>query len=265
MMSCFKFPNSVLTKFQKVILDFWWGTKASFKKTHWVRKEILYQRKLDGGIGLKNMQSFNMALLGKQGWRILMNPDSLLSRVLKKKYFPYCDFLSAPVKSNSSFVWKSIYSAMGILRRGTLYDVTSNSYKYILSSDGKFSVKSVYNFIEKDIPSSLHATGPSSSQHLEIFWKSVWSLLLPRKIKIFIWKAYHNGLPVGSELKKRIGLLKGKCSFCNFNSETSIHIFKDCWWLRSLWHSVGLPSSHLKLQFTSFADWIFLFIIISAS
>lgn len=61
------------------------GAKEGARKTHWSRKEILFAGKQTGGLGLKNMQLFNMALLAKQCWRILQNPNSLLSRVLKMK------------------------------------------------------------------------------------------------------------------------------------------------------------------------------------
>ncbi|CAM8959120.1 unnamed protein product [Rhodiola kirilowii] len=30
-----------------------------------------------------------------------------------------------------------------------------------------------------------------------------WKLAIPRKIKIFLWISYHNGLPTGAQLVKR--------------------------------------------------------------
>lgn len=34
-----------------------------------------------------------MALLVKQGWRLLQNPDSLAAKILKEKYYPHGTFL----------------------------------------------------------------------------------------------------------------------------------------------------------------------------
>ncbi|VFQ95991.1 unnamed protein product [Cuscuta campestris] len=36
-----------------------------------------------GGMGFKQLHSFNVAMLGKQGWRLLTQPDALVSRVFK--------------------------------------------------------------------------------------------------------------------------------------------------------------------------------------
>jgi hypothetical protein len=43
--------------------------------------------------GLLLLRAFNEALLAKQGWRLLINPQSLVARILKAKYYPNKDFL----------------------------------------------------------------------------------------------------------------------------------------------------------------------------
>ena len=49
----------------------------------------------EGGLGFKSMAQFNVALLAKKGWRILNNPNSLVAKVLKAKYYPQSNFLNA--------------------------------------------------------------------------------------------------------------------------------------------------------------------------
>lgn len=203
------------------------------------------------------MQLFNMALLAKQCWRILQNQNSLLSRVLKMKYYPRCDMLSAPEKSNVSFVWKSLYSAMRILRQGTTFDVFLSIYRYNMAPDGNFTVKSTYNFVEHCNLTDHQFTGPSPTHLTEFFWKYTRRMPIPRKLEIFIWKAYNNGLPVGSELLRRFGFQEVKCRTCNYKIESSVHLFKDRWWLKGLWNTIGTNPSHLNIQFSNFADWIF--------
>lgn len=56
---------------------------------------------------------------------------------------------------------------------------------------------------------------------------------------------------------KRFDLRKSKCSFCAYGLESAIHLFKDCWWFKALWSALYLNESHLNIQFSSFADWIY--------
>ncbi|CAN1807845.1 Putative ribonuclease H protein At1g65750 [Linum perenne] len=59
-----------------------------------------------------------MALLAKQGWNLLTNPDALISRIFKAKYFPRRNFLSAERGANPSVVWQSIWQAKPIIQGG---------------------------------------------------------------------------------------------------------------------------------------------------
>lgn len=51
-------------------------------------------------MGFRDLSSFNQALVAKQGWRILHNPDSFMAKVLKAKYSKHTDFMEAKLGSN---------------------------------------------------------------------------------------------------------------------------------------------------------------------
>jgi len=101
-MSCFKLPANVCKKMRKYITNYWWGSSIDSNKIHWQRWSKLTRTKADGGMGFRDLPLFNQALLGKQGWQLMMRPDSLCARVLKGKYYPHGDFLSATRKKRSS-------------------------------------------------------------------------------------------------------------------------------------------------------------------
>lgn len=57
-------------------------------------------------------------MLGKQGWRFIVNPNSLVSRLYKAKYFANTDFINSKLGYSPSFIWRSITEAKQILLDG---------------------------------------------------------------------------------------------------------------------------------------------------
>ncbi|KAL0430274.1 UNVERIFIED_CONTAM: putative mitochondrial protein [Sesamum radiatum] len=57
-------------------------------------------------------------MLAKQMWRIIATPHSLLSSVLRARYFPDGQVLTAVSGRNPSFTWRSILAAQHVVRGG---------------------------------------------------------------------------------------------------------------------------------------------------
>ena len=81
--------------------------------------------KMQGGMGFRDFESFNLALLGKHGWRLLTHPKSLCSRVLKGKYFHDRDFIEAHAPRLSSATWKAIIVGRKALECGLIKRVAN--------------------------------------------------------------------------------------------------------------------------------------------
>lgn len=41
-----------------------------------------------GGLGFRDLECFNLAMLTKQGWRFLHNQESLAAQIMQEKYYP---------------------------------------------------------------------------------------------------------------------------------------------------------------------------------
>jgi hypothetical protein len=92
-MSVFKLQDGVCKRMEQIIRNFWWGARNGKRKTHWVAWEKMTMLKEKGGVGFRDLQKFNQALLGRHAWRLLERPDSLCARILKSKYYPNADLL----------------------------------------------------------------------------------------------------------------------------------------------------------------------------
>jgi hypothetical protein len=65
-----------------------------------------------GGMNFRDLECFNLAILAKQGWCIIQNPESLVARILKEKYLCHEYFLNSNKGSNPSYAWGSIWNAI---------------------------------------------------------------------------------------------------------------------------------------------------------
>ena len=85
--------------------------------------EIKHTKGRGGGMGFRDLKAFNLALLAKQGWRILKNPSSLVHRVYKAKYFAKDSFLHAQLGRRPSYAWQSIMAAKEVIVKGYRWNI----------------------------------------------------------------------------------------------------------------------------------------------
>ncbi|XP_019188876.1 PREDICTED: uncharacterized protein LOC109183146 [Ipomoea nil] len=116
-MSVFLLPVSVCTAIERTMNRYWWDSGTD-RRIHWKAWDKLCVPKKYGGLGFKDLRAFNLAMLGKQAWRMLTKPDSLVARVYKARYFPKGSFFDAQVGNNPSFCWRSIMAAKSIICGG---------------------------------------------------------------------------------------------------------------------------------------------------
>lgn len=117
-MSCFKLPPTFCTDIEKMMVRFWWGQKKEERKIHWTSWKSMCSSKSMGGMGFKELEFFNMALLGKQAWRLLQQKDSLVHKIYSARYFSDGNFLKASIGGNPSYAWRGIWEAKNLLIKG---------------------------------------------------------------------------------------------------------------------------------------------------
>jgi hypothetical protein len=108
--------------------------------------------KTHGGMGFKDLSAFNLAMLGKQAWKFLSEPQSLVSLIFKARYFPTRSFLNANIGHNPSYVWRSILRARFIVRGGARWSIGSGANIPILDAPWLANGES----IDGNIPKGLY-------------------------------------------------------------------------------------------------------------
>ncbi|KAK2642719.1 hypothetical protein Ddye_024482 [Dipteronia dyeriana] len=97
---------------------------------------------------------------------------------------------------------------------------------------------------------------PSSSSSLgvEWWWKYLWNLKIPAKIRIFIWKACHNWLLTLTNIAKRGVPMKNGCGICFKKPETIVHDLWGCGDLKEFRNSCYLFNELKWDKFFQFQD-----------
>ncbi|WVZ57425.1 hypothetical protein U9M48_007811 [Paspalum notatum var. saurae] len=122
-MSCFDLTKGLCDEISSMIGRYWWSQQDKSNKIHWVAWEKLTRSKSRGGLGFRDLYTFNIAMLARQAWRILVFPDTLCAQVLKAKYFPGKSILEATARSGVSYTWRSILKGVGLLKEGIIWRI----------------------------------------------------------------------------------------------------------------------------------------------
>lgn len=185
-MSCFRIPKTLCNRVTSSALHFWWSTNPQNKGIHWVRKEIMEKEKVKGGMGFRCLESLNTAMLLKCLWRILNNPELLVSKVLRAKYYRHGNLLEAKSNSSSSFAWKSLVGTMEVFKAGVISGDERNLYKWKGSVDGTYSVRTGYALaLQYKLSTTSNGGEPSNMENHKSVWSKLWKLKLPDRIRIF--------------------------------------------------------------------------------
>ena len=126
-MSTFLLTKKVCKSLTSPMAKYFWSSSLDKKAMQWVSWKELATPKCKGGMGFRDPHLFNLAMLGKHGWRFLTNPNSLCARVLKGRYFPDTDFMNATIPKSASATWRAIIASHDALNVGLLKRVGDGS------------------------------------------------------------------------------------------------------------------------------------------
>jgi len=127
-LSLFSIPIRVANRFEKLQRDFLWGGIGKEFKYHLVRWDKVCSPISEGGLGIRNLRTFNRALLGKWLWRYGSERDAWW-RVVDSKYGNlrggWCSL--EPTGAFGVGVWKNIRKCWISFSRFTRFVVGDGS------------------------------------------------------------------------------------------------------------------------------------------
>ncbi|KAK2444397.1 hypothetical protein QL285_015425 [Trifolium repens] len=239
-------------------------------------------------------------MLGKQGWKLITNHDTILYKVFKAKYYPREGFLEAKLGHNPSYTWRSVHASQVIVRSGLRWRMGNGTKVHVwnqpwlrddsnacitttcvarkenmivfelvnqnTSSWNQTVIRQLFNSRdiieimkiplnlqhEEDMPiwkHSRHGTYSVRSayyhlmeeiiynDHLKVEgnWKKLWQLVVPTKVKLFLWRLLRGHLPIRSRIVQKGVQGNNKCPHCDSFEENEWHCFFRCASTQKVW------------------------------
>jgi len=96
-LSLFRAPVMVCRSITRIQMRFLWGWGKEKETISWVSWKMLCKSREEGGLGLRDVHNFNLALLAKWRWRLLAEEKGRWKDLLASKYGSSFNGLHSPV------------------------------------------------------------------------------------------------------------------------------------------------------------------------
>ncbi|GJY98162.1 ribonuclease H-like domain-containing protein [Tanacetum coccineum] len=126
-MSFVKVPESTLSDIERLRAKFFWGGEPDSKLLIWIKWETVLASLIKGGLGIRSLKAFNLALLQKWRW------NSLWAQVIKAIHGEEAG--SDQNRCNSNGVWSKIVGSINQLHSNGI--VTKHALHYKLGCGTK--------------------------------------------------------------------------------------------------------------------------------
>ncbi|KAL0415991.1 UNVERIFIED_CONTAM: hypothetical protein Slati_3431000 [Sesamum latifolium] len=207
-LQCFPLPAEVVDKIHRLYRNFLWNSKRA--PVVW---EEIYHPKEEGGLGIRHIQSWNVALLARVLWKIHRKADTLWLKWVNGVY----------LRGTSVSDWQSKKGDSPLLRR--LADIQDRLIAAFGTSEAAVQCMTDWS----------NAKGLETSKAYEYFrpkltrqlWKAAtWKAFIPPKYSFILWLGLRGRLAT----RNRLAFLQEEhsCSFCINTLESAGHLFFAC-------------------------------------
>ncbi|XP_074289206.1 uncharacterized protein LOC141614355 [Silene latifolia] len=218
-------PKSVLKTINKLCKNFFWNIRATEKKMIVKSWSSICAPTTEGGFGVKELLSWNKALISKWLWLLDKTPQGLWSIWHSEYHLSHCSIWDAVVQDRYSESFRSIISVKNDLLTVTGSPVAARALLHSWCSGDKFQVAAAYNWFRP-----CHPT---------ISWsKSLFHRVVVPRHNIITSLACQQKLAIVDKLILRGFITPNRCTLCKQDSENHDHLFFACPFSQQLWHEL---------------------------
>ncbi|XP_074283636.1 uncharacterized protein LOC141608172 [Silene latifolia] len=212
--SMFVIPKGIIKNIEAVCRNFLWDNSADYRRTPLVGWDTICRPKDEGGLGLKDQESWNKAMVGRLVDWVSTQRDSIWVHWVQNNYLKGQEWMEYKPSSNSSWVWRRICKVKEEMRTG-----------YV---NGQWNVQPG-GFTPAGCYAWFRGTRP------RVQWdKAVWNGWALPKHQFLGWLVAHEALNTAARLVSFGVDIEDKCYLCGLVSENIEHLFCDCLYSRRI-------------------------------
>ncbi|GKB12253.1 hypothetical protein Tco_0846176, partial [Tanacetum coccineum] len=121
--SMFILPVSIANEIEKLMRDFLWNFGVFKKGKSKVNWNSVCKPKVEGGLGIKSLETWNIALMSKHVWNIITQKESLWVRWVNTYRLKGRSFWDIPERDGACWAWKKLLKYRGIFRKHIFHKI----------------------------------------------------------------------------------------------------------------------------------------------
>ncbi|XP_074271598.1 uncharacterized protein LOC141595532 [Silene latifolia] len=106
----FVIPKGILAKIEATCRNFLWDNSADYRRVPLVAWDTVCRPKEEGGLGIKNQEMMNKAMIGKMGNWIAEGKDSIWVKWVQHNHLKGKEWMQYKPNANTSWAWRRICS-----------------------------------------------------------------------------------------------------------------------------------------------------------
>ncbi|XP_062109857.1 uncharacterized protein LOC133821725 [Humulus lupulus] len=222
--------RALLEKIVQICRNFLWHGSAEFLGPGSVAWDTICKRRIDGGLGVKDIFLWNLAAMGKHVWHISMNKESLWVKWIHVVYLEGLEWWDYSATADSSWYWRQVVRVKDLIKSF----LSKNSFE-----QSHFSIADLYNVL-------------NHKQQTRFCYDAIWLRGIFPKHRFFMWPYLFRRLKTKDRLQK-FGLgIDSLCSICGLKEESHNHLFFDCWFsshcVQTILFWLSLKTRHCSVE-----------------
>ena len=218
----FILPKGVLKRINQLCAAFYWNGNDTAAKGARVRWNDVCRPKNEGGLGLKDIISWNVACILHNIWLLITKAGSLWVAWIEAYILKGRSFWQVSLTQNCSWSWRRLLGLRNLAQGFIEQQNGMDCWKF---SRANYKAADVWECIRP-------------RKEKVVWYRLLWTSFVVPKHAVIAWMAIQNRLPTKDRLRSWGLEMDDKCVMCQQEAETRDHIFFDCPFAVAIWKEI---------------------------